>query len=74
MQFERFKEIISEEFNIPLEKVHGGIVFRDMEAWSSLHALLFIAKINEEAGVMISSSDLSQCKTLTDIHEFISNR
>lgn len=74
MQFERFKEIISEEFNMPLEKVQGSIVFRDMEAWSSLHALLFIAKVNEEVGVMISSSDLSQCKTLTDIHEFISIR
>jgi len=42
-----------------------------MEAWSSLHALLFIARINEEEGVMLSSSDLAGCKHLEDIYQLI---
>lgn len=71
MQFDRFKEIISEEFDLPIEKVNGDIVFRDLDSWSSLHALLFIAKINDEVGVMISSSDLAKCKVLKDIHQLI---
>lgn len=71
MQFERFKEIISEEFNIPLDKIHGDIIFRELDAWTSLHALLFIAKINEELGIMISSNDLSKCQVLNDIFKLI---
>ena len=71
MNFERFKEIISEEFNLPVMDVDGEIEFRNMETWSSLHALLFIARINEEEGVMLSSSDLAGCKILKDIHELI---
>ncbi len=71
MQFERFKEIVSEEFNLPLDTIQGQIIFRDMDAWSSLHALLFIAKINEEVGVMISSSDLAKCNVLDDIFQLI---
>lgn len=71
MQFERFKEIISEEFDLPLKNVNGDIIFREMDTWSSLHALLFIAKINEEIGVMISSSDLAKCHVLDDIYQLI---
>lgn len=74
MQFERFKEIISEEFNMPLDKIHGDIIFRELDAWTSLHALLFIARINEESGVMISSNDLSKCEVLNDIYKLISQK
>lgn len=74
MQFDRFKEIISEEFNISLDKVHGKIIFRELDAWTSLHALLFIAKINEESGVMISSNDLSKCEVLDDIFQLINQK
>ena len=54
-----------------LEPPSGWIEFRNMEAWSSLHALLFIARINEEEGVMLSSSDLAGCKHLEDIYQLI---
>lgn len=74
MNFERFQQIISEEFNMDLSKVHGDIEFRNMESWSSLHALLFIARINDEEGVMLTSSDLTNCKTLREIHELIVRR
>ena len=71
MNFDRFKEIISEEFDLSISEVSGDIEFRNMEAWSSLHALLFIARINEEEGVMLSSSDLAGCKHLEDIYPLI---
>jgi acyl carrier protein len=74
MNFERFKEIISEEFNISSTEVVGEIEFRNMEAWSSLHALLFIARINEETEVMLSSADLATCKYLNDIYELIGRK
>ncbi len=71
MNFDRFKVIISEEFNLPVKDVKGEIEFRNMEAWSSLHALLFIARINEEEGVMLTSSDLALCTYLEDIYKLI---
>lgn len=71
MNFDRFKEIISEEFNLPIKEVKGEIEFRNMESWSSLHALLFIARINEEEGVMLSSTDLAGCKHLEEIYKLI---
>jgi len=48
--------------------------FRKINTWSSLNALLFIARINEESEVLISAADLASCKTLGDIHALIVNR
>jgi acyl carrier protein len=48
--------------------------FRNIITWSSLNALLFISRINEETNVLISAADLAGCKTIGDIHHLIIQR
>lgn len=45
--------------------------FREMEDWSSMHALIVIALIDTDYNVTISGSDLQASKTIQDIFDLI---
>jgi acyl carrier protein len=48
--------------------------FRSIRTWSSLNALVYISRINEETDVLISASDLAACQTLEEIHQLLKSR
>lgn len=43
-------------------------VLRDLPNWSSMLALLLIARVDELYGVQISASEFSRIRTLSDLH------
>jgi acyl carrier protein len=68
---ESFIEFLSKELMISINKVNLSIKFRELDNWSSLNALILISRINEETGVIISASDLSNLITVGDLFTFI---
>ncbi len=68
---ESFIEFLSKELMISINKVNLSIKFRELDNWSSLNALILISRINEETGVIISASDLSNLITVDDLFKFI---
>ncbi len=68
---ESFIEFLSKELMISKNKVNLSIKFRELDNWSSLNALILISRINEETGVIISASDLSNLITVDDLFKFI---
>ncbi len=64
-------ELAANELNISAEMLTLNNKFRELPNWSSLNALLFVAKINEETGILISSADLADMITLSDIHHYL---
>jgi acyl carrier protein len=68
---ESFLEFLSKELMISINKVNLSIKFRELDNWSSLNALILISRINEETGVTISASDLSNLITVGDLFTFI---
>ena len=56
---------------ISINKVNLSIKFRELDNWSSLNALILISRINEETGVIISASDLSNLITVGELFTFI---
>lgn len=49
-------------------------VFKQLEEWSSMHALLIIALIDAEYNVPFTGEDLQKCITIEDIYNTVSNR
>jgi acyl carrier protein len=70
-KFVNMIQLTAGEFNISVDQLSLNSKFRELPKWSSLNALLFISKINEETGVLISSATLAEMTTLGDINDFI---
>lgn len=62
------------ELLLSSSQVDATTPFRNLQSWSSLNALIFISRINEETGVLISSEDLAQLKTFGDVYQLIISR
>ena len=69
-----FLNFTATELLIPLEKISLNDEFRGLSTWSSLNALVYISRINEETNVLISSVELADLKTLNDIYNLISSK
>lgn len=70
-KFVNILQLTADELNIPVEQLSLNSKFRDIPKWSSLNALLFISRVNEVTGVLISSKNLSDMVTLGDVNDFI---
>jgi acyl carrier protein len=48
--------------------------FKELDEWSSLHALLIIAMADEKYGVKITGEDIRNSTTINDVYEIVKNR
>jgi len=71
---EYFIEFVSKELVVAPSKLNLNLNFRELDNWSSLNALILISRINEETGITISASDLSQLTTIGDLYMFLNKR
>lgn len=66
-----FFEFTSQELNTSLQLIHDKTLFKHLATWSSLNALLYLARIHHETGVLLSSAELSKYNTLQELFEQI---
>ena len=69
-----FLKFTATELLIPFDKISLNDEFRGLSTWSSLNALVYISRINEETNVLIYSLELADLKTLNDIYNLISSK
>jgi acyl carrier protein len=74
LSIEKFLQFTADELLVDANEINKNTTFRSIRTWSSLNALVFISRINEEIDVLISASDLSSCQTLEDIHLLLKSR
>ena len=72
MHITDFIQSIEKEF----EEVQSGTVageteFRQLEGWSSMMALIIIAKIDSEYSVTVTAEELAECSTINDLFEMV---
>lgn len=48
-----------------------GTGFRDIENWSSMHALIIIALLDTEFNVTLRGEDLKTCITISDLFNLV---
>lgn len=75
MSIQQLIQQIEEEF----EEVKKGSIspstsFRDIEGWSSMHALILIALIDNHYDILLTGAELKNAKTIQDIYEIIQSR
>ena len=75
MNIENFLQKISEQFEMTdTSLIKPETEFKQLEEWSSMHALLIIALIDAEYNVPFSGEDLQNCNTISDIYNTVQSR
>ena len=52
----------------------GSTRFRELEAWTSLQALIVVVSIERDYGVSLSAEDFEQAETLQDLYDAVRER
>lgn len=73
-QIENFMQFTADELLVLPGEITPETEFRNIRTWSSLNALIFVSRVSEETGVLISAGDLASSKTLGEIHNLIISR
>jgi acyl carrier protein len=75
MTEEEFILKLEEEFeDLPKGSLKTDTHFRDIEDWSSMHALIIIAMIDTEYDVNISGQELSEIETIHELYSIVQNK
>jgi acyl carrier protein len=69
------KEFI-EKLEVEFDEIEKGTLssetnFRDIDEWSSMHALIIIALIDVDYGVVVGGEDLVKMNTIQDLFDFV---
>ena len=75
MELAEFIQKIEEEFeDAPPGSVTGDTEFRKLEGWSSMMALIIIAKIDSAYNVTVTAEELTACNTINDLFELVHSK
>jgi len=75
MNIQELITYIEEEFD-EIEKgtIHSESSIREIEGWSSMHALILIALVDNHYDILLTGEELKNAVTIKDLHEVILKR
>ncbi|OWY22113.1 acyl carrier protein [Sphingobacteriales bacterium UPWRP_1] len=73
------KDIFLQQIRDQFEETDSALItfdtfFKQLEEWSSMHALLLIALIDAEYNVPVTGEDLQKCLTVEDLYNTVKSR
>jgi acyl carrier protein len=75
MQIQDFIAKFEAEINdIAPGTIKPDTVFKQLDAWNSMQALIFIAMVDSEYGVTLTAENLHTCATVDDLFSLIQQK
>jgi acyl carrier protein len=66
---------IEDEFeDMPKGLINSQTSFRDIDGWSSMHALILIALIDNHYDILLTGAELKNAQTIQDIFDIIKSK
>ena len=65
---------LQEEFEDLSVKLEPNTNIKELDEWSSMHALIIIALVDTEYGITLNGNDLRSLNTVQDLFQIISER
>lgn len=66
--------IISESFNIPIDKINDNIIITNLEEWDSMAHMFFITKVEEEFSVNLTGDEIAKMLSIKDIKKVLTEK
>ncbi len=74
MELSDFISLIENEFeDIQTGSLSPETTFEEIESWDSMHALILIARIEEEYGYTVSAQQLKEARSIADLYDTVKN-
>ena len=75
MEIQVLVDQIEHEFDeLEKGKLHSKSSIREIEGWSSMHALILIALVDNHYDVLLSGEELKNALTVEDLYHIIKKR
>jgi acyl carrier protein len=71
MTSKEFIEIFKASFDDLNTDIGAETIYKDIEEWTSMQALFFIAHLDDETGVVLSAEDLIETNSVEDLFDRI---
>jgi acyl carrier protein len=70
-----FVSKLEKEFDdVPVGTLKASTNYKQMEQWTSMHALIIIAFIDSEFDIIFKSDDLKNTETISDLYKLIEEK
>lgn len=75
MEIAAFIRIIENEFEeVTPDSLKQESCFREMDGWSSMHALIFVALIDHHYKVLLNGEELKSASTIGDLFNIVNSK
>ncbi|MBU3661116.1 MAG: acyl carrier protein [Flavobacteriales bacterium] len=75
MNIQEFISIIEDEFDeVETGSLSPETSFRQMEGWSSMHALILIALVDNHFDVLLTGEELRGLNTIQDLYDLLETK
>jgi acyl carrier protein len=75
MPIEEFTQKIEAEFeNVEPGSVGPDTPYREIESWTSMHALIIIAFIDSEFDILLRPEELKNTNTIRDLYQLVQSK
>ena len=74
MEIKDFIEKFSEQFDELNTELTPDTRFRELEEWSSLVALLVIAMVDDEYGIVLPPAEMRQTQTIQELFDLVASK
>ena len=74
MNLEEFIAIFKESFDVLETSISSNTIYKEIDEWTSMQALFFIAHLDDKIGVVLSAEDLIETKTIEDLFQIVLER
>ena len=72
MDINEFIKVFNESFDELNEEIKPSTKFKELETWTSMQALLFIAHVDDTLGFVFSADNIRAAQTVEDLYKIYS--
>lgn len=73
MNIEEFIQNVTDQFDEPVE-LRPETRFRELDAWSSLVALLIITMVDDEYGIVLPPEEMRKTMTILELFDLVQSK
>lgn len=73
MNIEEFIQNVTDQFDEPVE-LRPETRFRELDAWSSLVALLIITTVDDEYGIVLPPEEMRKTMTIQELFDLVQSK
>lgn len=75
MDISTFIQLFADQFfDTRADQLHPDTVFRELDEYSSIVALLVMTMIDEEFGVSVSGNEMQSAQTIQDLYNIVQSK